>query len=215
MANTYRDIYEAVVTDVADPEKRGRVKVTCGAFAARDSDLPWWIEPMFPYVGANRAGFFFVPDVGTEVEIEVVTGRSDDDVPGLAMLTNAEVRWRCGIYKSESEVAEEFRKGYGKRLGLRTPKGQLLLFADDLQETILKFGKLRLGGEGSSENLVLGQVFRTYEMSLLDLIIAHTHQVGIGIFTGPPLNAASFASLKATPIADSAILSDVAFTQKD
>ena len=73
---------------------------------------------------------------------------------------------------------------------------------------------IKLGSDAAdTENLILGQVFKTFASSLLDYLIAHTHATAVGP-SGPPNNAADFAVLKVSPITDESILSDVAFTEK-
>ncbi len=74
----------------------------------------------------------------------------------------------------------------------------------------LSNGKIQLGSEASSENMVLGQVFKQFASDLLSAIAAHTHP-GIG---SPPSNMSKFTALKSSPIGDEAILSNVSFTEK-
>ena len=74
----------------------------------------------------------------------------------------------------------------------------------------LSNGKIQLGSEASDENMVLGKVLKTFLSELLQDIATHTHP-GIG---SPPSNSADFISLKASPVDDSKILSDVSFTEK-
>jgi translation initiation factor IF-1 len=74
-------------------------------------------------------------------------------------------------------------------------------------------------GADGTENFVLGQVFKTFAAQLLDYLKAHQHtSAAPGVLTSPPSGptgaAADFAALKASPINDSAILSNVAFTEK-
>jgi hypothetical protein len=66
-----------------------------------------------------------------------------------------------------------------------------------------------------TENMVLGQVFKTLMENLLDALASHTHISSTpGFPTAPPANAATFTGLKASPVSDEAVLSDVAFTEK-
>ena len=79
-----------------------------------------------------------------------------------------------------------------------------------------------------TQNLVLGQVFKTFMTDLLkeidDLIIEmkkETHTGNLGFATDFPINKTQYeairvkiAALKADPIANSKILSDLAFTEK-
>jgi hypothetical protein len=178
-------------------------------------EFPEWVEPTFPYTGANDAGWFFLPDVDTPVDVMIAIGGEHDDVDGEGFLLNPQPRWIASSYSEMGDVPSEFRnaKTYGKRMGIKTPKGQVLMFADDINETILKYGRLRLGSEGADEPIVLGDVFRTFAGDLIDLILSHTHPTGTGP-SGVPINAADFVNLKASPIDDAAIVSDRAFTEK-
>lgn len=210
----HREVYEAKVTDAADPEKRGRLKVTCGAITAEGLDLPEWVEMAASlYSGKGDAGMFFVPDVGEVVEIEVVVGSSDDDVPGLGLLTSPDYRWRCTIFPDTDSVPAEFRQDYGKRMGIKTPSGQIFMFDESLKQIVLKAGKLRLLSEGADEPIPLGNVLLAFLTSFLDQYLVHVHPTGTGP-SGPPANAAATATLKADKITSRAILSDAAFVQK-
>lgn len=210
----HREVYEATVTDTADPDQRGRLKVTCGAITAEGLDLPEWVEmAASPYSGKGDAGMFFLPDLGEVVEIEAVVGSSDDDVGGLAMLTSPDYRWRCCIFPDTASVPEEFRTNYGKRMGIKTPSGQIFMFDEALKQIVLKAGKLRLLSEGADEPIPLGNVLTAFLTSFLDQYLAHTHGTGTGP-SSPPLNAAATVTLKADKITSGAILSDAVFVQK-
>lgn len=74
-------------------------------------------------------------------------------------------------------------------------------------------------GNDGTENLVLGQVFKTFAENLLSYLAAHQHTSGPpGVLTSPPSgptgSAADFTSLKTSPIDDNSILSAIAFTEK-
>jgi Type VI secretion system/phage-baseplate injector OB domain len=61
-ARTYPGLYAATVTNIDDPDKRGRVKVRVpSVFGTGTSDLDAWARPCF------SSGHFFVPDVGNHV----------------------------------------------------------------------------------------------------------------------------------------------------
>lgn len=138
--------YEAEVTDVKDPERRGRIKVRCQTLLDRDEEvgetdapeLPDWLEPMFfaagtpDQNGGKPYGFFFVPCVGDTVEIEV----SDD----AEMETENGMRWRCCVYPNSDSVPGLFKGEIGEETdpeelyphirGILTPGDQGLIFAD-------------------------------------------------------------------------------------
>ena len=65
------------------------------------------------------------------------------------------------------------------------------------------------------ENFVLGQVFKQLMVDLLQELAIHTHTSGPpGSPTSPPLDAAQFQALKASPVQDEAVLSDTIFGEK-
>lgn len=79
-----------------------------------------------------------------------------------------------------------------------------------------------------TENLVLGQVFKTLMTDLLTELKAHAttdkihvHMGNLGYYTAPPKEAAEFEAngekydaLKASPVSDEKVLSDLAYTEK-
>lgn len=79
-----------------------------------------------------------------------------------------------------------------------------------------------------TENLVLGQVFKQMMIDVLNVCIAlcnetstHTHIDGMGVITTVPQQASAFVDLagdystiKASPVQDEEVLSDLAFTEK-
>lgn len=79
-----------------------------------------------------------------------------------------------------------------------------------------------------TENLVLGQVFKSFAQDCLEVLKSHamldsthTHNGNLGFVTGPPTEAADYEDieadyddLKASPIDDDLILSELAYTEK-
>lgn len=125
------ETYRATVTDTADPESRGRIKVTSsGALGASDAPMPMWIEP------ATDWGWFLVPDVGETVEIVMSAHGDMDESNGQASIEEPDVRWRGVRYWTSAEadkpreVPADFKTNYGKRRGFATPQGHLLMFDD-------------------------------------------------------------------------------------
>lgn len=68
-----------------------------------------------------------------------------------------------------------------------------------------------IGDQGATENLVLGQLWKTMMSTVLNAIAAHVHPTGTGP-SGPPNNAATYIT-EDTGLPN--ILSDMAFTQKE
>lgn len=123
--------YVAIVDANNDPEFRGRIRIRCADLTGDpDVVLPGWAEPVFDW------GWFAIPDVDEFVEIEVITGSTEDEVPGQSMILNPQITWRAKRYyhtggDTETPIHEDFTSGnYGKRRGFATPAGHILLFDD-------------------------------------------------------------------------------------
>lgn len=130
--------YEAVVSNNEDEEQRGRIEVTCpGLMGDEETVLPVWVEP------AHDWGWFYVPDVGEQVEIEVITKSDLDEAPGQSILENPVPTWRSkrpptDVELEDTEDGSEARPihddfistNYAKRRGFTTPWGHVLLFDD-------------------------------------------------------------------------------------
>ena len=126
------ECYRAIVTDVQDPEKRGRIKVTSADLLGdADAALPMWLEP------AMNWGWFITPDVGEIVEV-VINGHGDmDESFSQQSLEALDPRWRgtrmwtADDAETARTVPEDFTaQNYGKRRGFATPNGHVLMFDD-------------------------------------------------------------------------------------
>lgn len=74
-------------------------------------------------------------------------------------------------------------------------------------------------GDDGTENLVLGQQLKMLLSQLIEMIANHQHITSApGTLTSPPQSPSSaqsdFLNLKASPVDDSTILSNIAFTEK-
>ena len=210
----YRDVTEGTVTDIADPERRGRIRATAPALLGDGLELPDWIEPTFPFAGPG-CGLFLVPPVGAAVELEHVVGAADDDVPGTAPLLNPQYRWRAGLWRSTADVPEDFLRDYPRRLGLRSPGGATVVLDDAGSRLILKAGTLRLCADNAAEPLVLGEVFLAFMGSFIDYFLGHFHATSGGP-SGPPdpATVAGMQALKASDVTGRALVSDESFARK-
>ncbi|KKM76781.1 hypothetical protein LCGC14_1376690 [marine sediment metagenome] len=75
---TITERYEAVVSSIDDPQNRGRFKVKCvGLLGDADTELPNFVELVPDH------GWFTVPEVGEQVEIEVVVQRGERHLRAL------------------------------------------------------------------------------------------------------------------------------------
>ncbi len=125
-----KSTYMGEVTNRDDPEKRGRIKAKCPGLVRADRELPMWIDPCFPYVDSEAVGWFFVPKVGAQVEIEVTVGAPGDQTRGEASLAAHGARYRAGLYSEAQQVPSEFKENYPNRRGFKTPSGGILMFDD-------------------------------------------------------------------------------------
>jgi uncharacterized protein involved in type VI secretion and phage assembly len=115
-------VVEAVVVDLVDPDKEGKVKL----------QFPWFDEDMVTeyarvsqlYAG-NGYGSFFVPEVGDEVLVAFVHG--DMRMPVVL----------GGLYNGKDKPASDRQKDKDQKL-VRTKAGHQLLFDDSQKERRVK-----------------------------------------------------------------------------
>ena len=147
-----RDFYRAVVTNVDDPETRGRVRFRCRELLNNDEEFPFWAEPCFPSTGANSSGFFFIPDVGTAILISIVEDHPEDQYHGeTLMLSGGLPRWHCGLYNTPDSFPAEFKSNFPKRQGIKTAAGHLIMFDDTSgkQRILIRNGGKNGNGSGA------------------------------------------------------------------
>ena len=120
----YYSLYTGIVTDNADPQSQGRVKVRVPALG-RDEPLTQWAYPVTPFAGRSY-GFFFPPEVGDNVWVMFEGGN-----PDLPIYVGG---WFGNPSKgpSSSEVPTEASpRGKSPVIReLRTPSGHRLIFDD-------------------------------------------------------------------------------------
>jgi hypothetical protein len=130
-----------------------------------------------------------------------ISSRAPKQTPGLIVPVNADATHLLllGHFDEQRPVGAD---------------GETFLYNQFGQMVYLSDGKIQVGTKTSAENLVLGQVFKTFMSEFLQQFIEHTHVGNLGYETAPPSNAEDVVALKESPIDDSAILSDLAFTEK-
>lgn len=115
-------VAEALVVDVIDPEKEGRVKL----------QFPWFDEDMVTEFGrvcqvyaGNGYGSFFVPEVGDEVLVAFVHG--DMRLPVVL----------GGLYNGQDKPPSDRQQDKDQKM-VRTKAGHELLFDDSSQQRRVK-----------------------------------------------------------------------------
>lgn len=72
-------IYSARVVDNDDPERRGRLTLKIPNVLGNDV-VSGWALPCAPYGGAANQGFFFIPEIDSDVWVEFESGMLDRPV---------------------------------------------------------------------------------------------------------------------------------------
>lgn len=111
------------------------------------------------------------------------------------------------IYTGFADIRSSFTPASTDTLILDGPSGQTI----KVKSGVIYFSNTLTGTP--TENIPLGVVLKTLLSSWLGSDLAHTHPV-IGAVTGPPSNAATLTALKASPVDDSAMLSNFVKTEK-
>lgn len=120
--------FKAIAVSNADPENRGRIRVTCPHIYG-DYESPW-CEPCTPYADLNE-GFFFIPSVGQGVWIECEEGDYDRPI------------W-VGMWWAENEVVD-FRD---KSQQIIAGKSEIIIKVGSGQLSI-KNGSITVSGEAN------------------------------------------------------------------
>ena len=111
--------YRGIVTDVADPEKVGRLKALVPAVLG---EVEVWAQPCTPYAGPG-AGWHALPPVGAGVWIEFVAGNPSDPI------------WSGGWWASGTVPTDENGRSTEPTLKLLRSESGLLLALDDDRHT--------------------------------------------------------------------------------
>lgn len=140
--------HRALITNINDPKKQGRIKVKCASLLDEELELPYWIPPRFHYVSLAKdpngkvvgAGWFGIPAKDTWVDLLVPEESQWDEVPGEQSLQmdGGGIRWKCTTYNDVATLPEVFKKNYPMRSGYAWPTGWTL-FVD------MKSGDMMMG----------------------------------------------------------------------
>ena len=140
--NSYFGKYRGFVEDTADPERRGRLRVTCPSVLGQN--VSTWALPCFPYGGGAGFGMIAVPPVGSQVVVEFMEG-------DLRTPLWTGTFWRTG----EDVPSEDMSSGDAPTTKLfRTEAGHVMAFEDHedsphMRLTSAKGAEVLLDPEGS------------------------------------------------------------------
>lgn len=110
----------AIVTRVLDDKLKEKLR---GAVFFKSDTLtgsaeyPEPAEPSFPLAGQKGEGFFWVPQVGDQIEVEI---NAEDET--------ANPKYVRMLYSSEDEIADVFKENYPFRMGWVTRAGHVFYF---------------------------------------------------------------------------------------
>ena len=76
--NKYYGLYQGVVTNIKDPEKRGRIKVKCPEVLGVDTESAW-CDPLVP-VAYDNGGDFCIPAKNEMVWLQFIAGDANRPV---------------------------------------------------------------------------------------------------------------------------------------
>lgn len=109
----YYSTYPGVVTDVADPDQRGRIKVKVPSILGEE-ELVQWVIPISNPLAGSQTGAFFPPYVGDIVQVMFEHG--DIDFP-----------FYIGGFWAQGELPEAFTADYPNVRGFQFKSGQKIL----------------------------------------------------------------------------------------
>lgn len=140
-----------------------------------------------------EAGIFQFPSVNDLVIVGYIDGGEND----------AYIIRRCT--SREDKIPLQAVNGH---LVLKTLAGKKAFVSSDTEINLVR------GDDPGNERLVLGDTFKTAYSQHLGIDEVHTHIGNLGYPTMPPQQASQYAAIKASPVDDAVMLSDISKTEK-
>jgi len=112
--------YRAVVKNISDPEKLGRIKVKCPDIYGEDNSP--WAWPCLPYGGFSELGMFFLPELESGVWIEFEQGNITNPIWVGCWWTKL---------RGTNEVPQNSQDKYGSHKMIKTKSGHSIEFYDE------------------------------------------------------------------------------------
>jgi len=105
------EIHTGIVTNIEDPEKRGRIKCRIPTIM-EETD---WIPGLFPYAEIE-GGFMMLPEVDTQVLVLILIDSVHDIVPAETFITSGWMRWMGGQYSKKKKPGfDHAKQGFSKK----------------------------------------------------------------------------------------------------
>lgn len=102
--------YSAIVTDNADPDELGRIRVICPElYGDGETELPKWIPPRVSSGTGPASGWWFIPPLDAIVVLEASPA--------------GELRWSGGSWGGVNTVPSFLAANYPRRSGFTSPEG--------------------------------------------------------------------------------------------
>ena len=156
-----KQYHYAIVSRVPeDAELRGAIFIKSDTLT-NGSEWPDAIEPSFPHAGAGGEGFFWVPRVGDQIEIEIDLA-DEHPVPKYTRM----------MYSDEDDIADEFKENYPFRMGWRSREGHIFYFDNKEDALAVKLAHTIGTGfewdkDGNEIKKVIGDLRETIEKKVI------------------------------------------------
>ena len=116
------------------------------------TEYPEPAEPSFPLAGKDGEGFFWVPQVGDQIEIEI---NAEDE--------NANPKYVRMLYSDEDEIHPVFKENYPYRMGWATRAGHVFYFDNKAEALAIKLmHKLGTGFEWDKDGNEIKRVVKDF-----------------------------------------------------
>jgi hypothetical protein len=155
-----------------------------------------------------------------QMNVTVQRFATDSNIPGVQKVQPFGLSSRAPVGTPTVIVPIDSNPNHLNTMGELDPNrpnesdGETILYDAYGHLVYLSETKMQFGSKASAENMVLGQVFKTFMDNLLTALQAETHIGNLGYPTSTPINDPTYAALQASPIDDETILSLKAFTER-
>jgi hypothetical protein len=206
--------YRAFVSDNADPEHRGRLRLRIPSVLGKDV-VSGWALPCAPYGGTADQGFFFIPDKDAGVWVEFEAGLLEypvwvgtfwskpgggTEVPKPADSQSPPTSKLIKTLKHSIELADDPGK---ELIKIADAANKNTVIIDSTGITVedkagnkitldsggvtIKSTSVKLGDVGAAEPFVLGTKLKTALDTFFKTLVTHTHTGNLGAPTTPPV----------------------------